>query len=277
MDINSQNIAVLFRAIRKFNGLYQADFAKMLGVTQGTISKIESGLLSPELILWFKFLKVFNIKDPYCFTYKGVEFGSDVFQGMATKTSRLAPGFVFDEKNCITTVRKVRPIFDYLMANNQKLLNKFLEKNSIAIELFYILNHPLNDEIVNLLFEFLDSHKFNSQFMNNVDFSFESTLGGFTDELQDKVGSSSFFSDILTVDGDFFVYENSSAKNQYFVSLLKKDFGKIKNLNSFDSILNYNLLFPYRAVKAIKGSESVGSPMIVQLKENQRWRVDYVS
>lgn len=277
MEINSQSIAVLFRAIRKFNGLYQADFAKILGVTQGTISKIESGLLGPELILWFKLLKVFKIKDPYCFTYKGLEFSSEVIQGLATTPSRLAPGFVFDEKNCITTVRKIRPIFDYLFANNQKLLNKFLEKNSIAIELFYILNHPLNDEIVNLLFDFLDSHKFNSQFMNTVDFSFESTLGGVTNELQEKVSSSNFFSDMLTVEGDFFVYENSSLKNQYFVSLLKKDFGKIKKLNSFDSILNYNLLFPYRAVKAIKGSENFGIPMIVQIKENQRWRVDYVS
>jgi transcriptional regulator with XRE-family HTH domain len=52
-----------FKAKRIAQEWHQTQMASVLGVTQGTISKIESGKMSPDLQLYLRFKKFFNVTD----------------------------------------------------------------------------------------------------------------------------------------------------------------------------------------------------------------------
>lgn len=53
--------SIIFKTVRKAKGLRQVEMAKRLGCTQGTISKIESGSMKPEVDVYITFLKTFDI------------------------------------------------------------------------------------------------------------------------------------------------------------------------------------------------------------------------
>jgi DNA-binding XRE family transcriptional regulator len=68
-----ENIPEIFKKLRSENNLKQSEFAQKLGVTQGTISKIESGAMPPDLKLWYTLVTVFKVKNPFCFTEKSIK------------------------------------------------------------------------------------------------------------------------------------------------------------------------------------------------------------
>ncbi len=271
-EINN-SIAVLFKATRRFHRLQQTEFSAILGVTQGTISKIEAGSMSPELGLWFKFLRAFNIQDPYCFTYYGVEFNESAFQNLKTEGSALAPNFDFKKGNYIFNSRKLRPLYDFLVKNHSKTFETFLKDNKIGKEIFYILNHPITTEFADKFFSFLEENKINAKSVALLDLSFEHALGRQIKELSD---SSNIFS-VINEDNDTFLdYELSDTKGEYFINLKKKNLPFVKSLEKSDLVMNYNLLYPYhvmKSTKAIKGS----TPVIHEVKKDQRWQVTYAS
>lgn len=51
---------VVYRA-RKGKGMTQMRMSKIIGVSQATLSKIESGELEPRLSVWLKFCEKFEI------------------------------------------------------------------------------------------------------------------------------------------------------------------------------------------------------------------------
>jgi transcriptional regulator with XRE-family HTH domain len=54
-------MANFIKDIRKAHNLKQTEMSARLGVTQGTISKIESGVMAPDLATYLKFKKEFMI------------------------------------------------------------------------------------------------------------------------------------------------------------------------------------------------------------------------
>lgn len=52
----------LFLQVRTQRNLKQVDFAKVIGVTQGAVSKIEAGQLSPDVFTYLKFSRQFGVE-----------------------------------------------------------------------------------------------------------------------------------------------------------------------------------------------------------------------
>lgn len=276
LDNTTQNLAAIFKATRKFNQLQQTEFAAILEVTQGTISKIESGNMHPELGLWFKLLKSFNITDPYCFTYGGVEFNEDVFQTLKKAGSPLLPKFNFSNEKTIFTVRTIRPIFDFILKNHLKTFEGFLKEQKISIEIFYILNHPLPSDFAESFFIFLQENKINEKSVALLNLNFNSTYGGLSDSIL-KSNSPEMFFDVLNKDKDALVkYKLNPSSNTYTVSLNKKNLSLVESLSVKDLVINYNLLYPYHFLKSTKQCK-ITPPVITEIKKNQEWKIAYAS
>ena len=267
------SIAALFKSTRKFHRLQQTEFSAILGVTQGTISKIEAASMSPELGLWFKFLRAFNIQDPYCFTYYGVEFDEAAFQKLRTDGSSLAPAFDFSKSNYIFTVRKIRPLYDFLMKNHSKSFENFLKDNKISKEIFYILNHPLTTEFADTFFSFLEDNKINAKSVALLDLNFEHALGRQMKELMATESSDGIFS-IINEDQDNILEYEFGNKGEYFINLKKKNLPFVKSLEKPELVMNYNFLYPYHVMKSTKNIK-ISAPQITEVKKDQRWQVLY--
>lgn len=69
-----KNCKNIFLAVRKFHALQQHEIAKLLGTTQGSISKMENKFYLPEIVLWFNLTKKFKIKETDCFLTMNLEF-----------------------------------------------------------------------------------------------------------------------------------------------------------------------------------------------------------
>ena len=270
----TNNIAILFKTTRKFHRLQQTEFSAILGVTQGTISKIESSTMSPELGLWFKFLKAFNIQDPYCFTYAGIEYSENNFQNLKKDGSPFAPKFNFKSGDYLFNVRKIRPLFDFVLKHHSKAFETFLKDKKINLEIFYILNHPLPADFIDSFFSFLDENKINAKSLALLDLSFDSALGRQMESLRSLDSSQDIFS-ILNNDADTFMeYEYSENMGEYFINVKSNEHDFFKSLKKSDFIMNYNILYPYHFLKSAKNIK-VSTPIVSELKKDTRWQVLY--
>lgn len=271
-EINN-SIAVLFKATRRFNRLQQTEFSAILGVTQGTISKIEAASMGPELGLWFKFLKSFNVQDPYCFTYYGIEFNESAFASLRTMGSALAPNFDFQKGNYIFSARKLRPLYEFLVNNHTKSFEKFLKDNKIAKEIFFILNHPITTDFADTFFTFLEENKINEKSVAMLDLNFDHALGRHLKDLSD---SAKIFTVINSENDTMLEYEPSDTKGEYFINLKKKGLPFVKSLEKSELLMNYNLLYPYHVMKSTKAIDGA-TPVIHEIKKDQRWQVTFAS
>lgn len=274
-EINN-SVCVLFKATRKFHRLQQTEFAAILGVTQGTISKIESATMAPDLSLWFNFLKSFDIQDPYCFTYNALELNDSAFNKLKSEGSNLLPDFDYSKDNYITTSKKIRPLFDFLMANHTKTFDNFLKDNRISKEIFYILNHPLTSDFIDKFFSFLNENKINAKSVSLLNLNFEHSLGREKDELASTESSSDIFSILNRNNEGVIAYECDGKNGEYFINLNKKGQQLIAQLEYSDLIMNYNFLYPFHVFKSTKNIKGT-TPHIHEVKKDQRWKVTYAS
>lgn len=272
----NSSIAVLFKSTRRFHRLQQTEFSAILGVTQGTISKIEAASMSPELGLWFKFLRAFNIQDPYCFTYYGVEFDESAFTKLKTEGSSLAPGFDFTKGNYIFNVKMIRPLYDFLVKNHSKNFEAFLKEKKISKEIFYILNHPLTTEFADTFFTFLDENKINAKSVALLDLNFDHSLGRQMKDLISSESSDDIFKIINSDSDSMLEYEYTGNKGEYFINLKKKNLPFVKSLEKSDLVMNYNFLYPFHVMKATKNIRG-SMPSITEIKKDQRWQVTFAS
>lgn len=56
------NVAVLFKQTREQNEWTQVDMATFLGITQGALSKIESGQMNPNYSTYIRFSRNFQVE-----------------------------------------------------------------------------------------------------------------------------------------------------------------------------------------------------------------------
>ncbi len=268
---SNKSIAALVKATRKFHRLQQTEFSAILGVTQGTISKIEAASMGPELGLWFKFLRAFNIQDPYCFTYYGLEFDQSSFANLESDGSALAPNFNFTKDNIVFTVRTIRPLFDFITKNHSKAFDLFLKENKISKEFFFILNHPVTSEIAHKFFIFLEENKITAKSVALLDLNFEYALGRHMKDISSSESSDELFTIINNNTDSGLEYEFSGIKGEYFINL--KNHAK-SSISHSELIMNYNFLYPYHVMKSLK-SLKAKTPKIQEVKKDSRWHVTY--
>lgn len=272
----NNSVCVLFKATRKFHRLQQTEFAAILGVTQGTISKIEAAVMAPDLSLWFNFLKSFDIQDPYCFTYSALELNDAAFLKLKIEGSSLLPTFDYKKDDCLFTIKKIRPLYDFLMVNHTKSFENFLKDNKISKELFYILNHPLTSEFVDTFFSFLNENKINAKSVSLLNLNFEHSLGREQNELASSDSSSDIFSILNKNNESVLFYEFDGKNGEYFINLNKKGQQLIHPLENSELIMNYNFLYPFHVLKSTKNIKGA-TPHIHEVKKDQRWKVTYAS
>lgn len=61
-QIENNKMASVFFQVRIQRNAKQTEFAKCLGVTQGTISKIESGKMTPDVFTYIRFSRQFGVE-----------------------------------------------------------------------------------------------------------------------------------------------------------------------------------------------------------------------
>lgn len=271
---SNKSIASLIKATRKFHRLQQTEFSAILGVTQGTISKIEAASMGPELGLWFKFLQAFNIQDPYCFTYHGLEFEQNAFAKLQTEGSALAPHFDFSKEKVVFTIRTIRPLFDFITKNHSKSFDAFLKENKIAKEIFYILNHPVTTEMADKFFSFLEENKINAKSVALLDLNFDYALGRQMKDISSSENSVELFNIINNNVDNSLEYEFSGVKGEYFINLKNITESSLKSVVQSELIMNYNFLYPYHIMKSVKNFKTK-TPKIQEVKKDSRWHVTY--
>lgn len=262
MHIDQKDFGMIFKATRKINRLQQVSFAAILDVSQGTISKIESGIMQPELSLWFNFLKSFNIVAPYCFTYGGVEFHESIYKEFKKNGAPLLPLFDFNKDKIIFEVKTIRPLVDFLMKNHLKVFSIFLKKNKIRPEVFYILNHPLTFNFADVFFCFLQEHKINEKLLTIVDLNFKSSHG-------------QFYSDFLTSKNLALInYNFNTEAGTYYVELKAKNKYAWEKLESRDLALKYILFLPFYFLKSTNQCRA-NPPEIFEVAQGAKWQISY--
>jgi len=232
--------------------------------------------MHPELGLWFKLLKSFNITDPYCFTYGALEFNKEVFQSLKVNGSALLPQYDFSSEKIIFNVRTIRPIFDFIVKNHMKAFEVFLKEKKISIEIFYILNHPLTFDFAGDFFSFLQENKINEKSVALLNLSFNLAHRGLSDSLL-KSNSPEMLFDVLNKETDDLVkYKFDSSSNVYTATLSKKNQSIVDSLAAKDLLMSYNILYPYYFLKSTKQCK-VTPPVITEIKKNLEWQISYAS
>ena len=161
-------------AIRKFHGYGQMELAKEFQVSQSNVSKIESGILAPDLRLWMELTRAFKVKDPYCFYYGTAEIETIPQLNKIGKTFYKGTGFKIPRKylsDALITSRKIRPLIDMRESNLEKQWNEFLDDTKIPREIFDILNFPIPSLIVKDFADFIQRYSSKIDFAKDLDFA----------------------------------------------------------------------------------------------------------
>ena len=256
------NLAKIFKSMRLLLGLHQSDFGVILGVTQGTISKIEAGSMQCDLIIYFKLSLMLSFLDPCCVQNGAVELLNYQFN---KKGSNLAPSFDFENEPSIFEIRRIRPLYDYLEKKHPKELSIFLKKNGIRSEIFCILNHPVTAPLADSFFSFLKSVNITIKNLQLIDFNFDSAYGGKCKELV-ELGSDDFINRIQN-ESNFLTFK-TSGENSYTAALKAPNKNLIESLENRKLIIYYNVIFPYCFFRKNQNSLKMEENM-----ENQSWKV----
>ncbi len=162
------NIGPIIRAVRKFFNLQQWELANTLGITQGNLSKIENQLHAPDLIIWYRFLDSFNVRDSKCFLNNSIEIDESFFLALRSNGSYLAPNFDFKDGNYLCRVQDLNSIWDDLKINDPDILIKFFKKFKVHEEILLISNHPLTTKFIIELAAFQKEKAITREILNLV-------------------------------------------------------------------------------------------------------------
>jgi len=143
-------ISLLFRAGRKDRGFSQLDVSQALGISQGTLSKLENGVLSPSATLWFDFCSLTGIPSDSLLTGK-------IDHGHSLSGKILEPSDFFRIKSKYkidsgSSVRSVLPFLIQAKANlGQKKSNSLIEHLGVDPDYFCNVDHSIS---ISFLFDF---------------------------------------------------------------------------------------------------------------------------
>ncbi|QDK42728.1 hypothetical protein DOM21_14965 [Bacteriovorax stolpii] len=235
------NIANIFKAVRNFYGLQQTEFAAVLGVTQGSISKIEASIMKPEMALWFKFTKSFHILDPCCCEYGGVEINLSKDKNQSSFQSPFVPQIAFDLKKNYVLVKDIKPILDLLKKEAAVQLKLIFEGYKINSRILYIHNHPLPINFVDEVLSCFNTVVSN-QDLEKIDFEFNTSYGYSAQNLK----MNNLRDCIQHIEKETkickFYFDN---ENLYSVKISKEFSSVIDQLDFGDLFTEYLILLPY--------------------------------
>jgi len=155
------NAGRVVHAVRKFHGYGQVELAQEFKLSQSNISKIESGILIPDLFFWMDFSRAFSVSDPYCFSYGAAEIRGIPKLGKVERSFYKRVGFKIPRdllSDPLITSRKIRPLIHVFEKNLTKPWGAFLEATKIPAPMFDILNFPIPTLVVKALADFAQQY-----------------------------------------------------------------------------------------------------------------------
>ncbi|MCO4754723.1 MAG: helix-turn-helix transcriptional regulator [Bacteriovoracaceae bacterium] len=140
---------LVIKALRKYNGYQQASFCKFLNIQQGTLSKIESGLLSINATVWIDICMKFKINPEAIITGR-----IEMVEDLPLKLRQEVAGNMKVKKrftrNMGSTVRTVYPLINFLRHQiGMDKTNELLKHLGAPPEYFVIQNLPISILFIN--------------------------------------------------------------------------------------------------------------------------------
>lgn len=141
MKIDETILAKLIYAARKRKGFTQSYVSKETSITQGTLSKIETGLCSVSAKHWFLLSKLLDIPSDAVWT--GV-----IDRGVRPSRESEKNTFKLPKKyftNAHSSVKEIIPILEYVAQDiGQEQVDNYLKQIGINEHYFYDLNNTIN-------------------------------------------------------------------------------------------------------------------------------------
>ncbi len=133
------------RAGRKLRGLNQTDLCAQLGISQSYLSKVENGLVEPNVSLWFNLCDVLKIG------YNAWREGFiDLLTPASLRSELSENNFKLPSKYAVcrgTKVRALRPLLQrFEKTQGKEALHGFLKERKIDPDFFTILDNQVNFE-----------------------------------------------------------------------------------------------------------------------------------
>ncbi len=146
-----QKTARIFRAARKSRGYKQIDISSAMNVNQGTISKLENGILTPDAGTWYKFCKLLNLEPDL--TYRS----GYLFSTIPSKQFCGGKFFKKEKSNGLITVKECIPFINVIHEFN--LMDQFeivLKKKQIDRDILAIAEYKIPIRVLTIIFDFLN-------------------------------------------------------------------------------------------------------------------------
>lgn len=163
MDQSRAKFASIFKTTRKLFKLNQSEFARKLGITQGTVSKLEKGLLGPDAALWYAFCMEFGLyadatyRSGYLFFKEEVDFKGDEFKMGKFHQERLIK------------VKEITPLLHSM--NEYQILDNFydvLKNKGIEREALIVPEYEVPFEVLKTALDVAYSVKSSKILMNHA-------------------------------------------------------------------------------------------------------------
>lgn len=165
-----ENIKRMVKLLRFESGLDQINFSKLMGCTQGTLSKIESGILEISAIQYRHLSKVFNISELEWDL--GIRDSGEKIGKVTFLDPKLASRFRIPIRysfNCANSARFCIPLINYFKEEfgEDALLDFLISKgfNRKSLLYFYDYNHLIN---LNFILDLAKQIKANKDFSNET-------------------------------------------------------------------------------------------------------------
>lgn len=248
-------------------GFQQTEMAAILGVTQGTISKVEAADMKIEMTLWFEFVRKFRLKDSYCCLYGSLELESlDEISIKEFKSPFFSKGTLFHD-NRYFLVKDIRPLIDLLHKRASLLLEEMIDTHKIYQGVFNINNHPLYFSLVEDILTNLNKTLINKK-LQDLNLEFDATFG-LHEELKD-------FETQLTMiqKASRWCKYGHLKKNQYQVSFTPQDYSFLKKIKNSELLIEYLILVPFLFYSS---STQKKSSLAAEIKEEEKhvWKVTF--
>ncbi|MEK6624598.1 MAG: helix-turn-helix transcriptional regulator [Bdellovibrionota bacterium] len=275
-------------AIRKFHNYGQVELAKEFNVSQSNVSKIESGLLAPDLRLWMDLTRAFKVRDPYCFYYGTAEIENIPQLSKVGKSFYKSVGFKIP-KNYISeplvTSRKIRPFIDVFETTYAKAWNEFLSETNIPAGIFDILNFPIPSLMVKDLADFIQKNASKLDFTKDLNLMSQTNHGLL---FEDYASASTPFNLLkyfvhkqkdYGIDVEYSIAEekeHESAINVHISPQLLNIFSK-KDLAT-NKFFNFSAQYPMLLMKSKESNAKSPGPGKVRMQEtsDSSWKMSYV-
>ena len=135
---------LVIKALRKYHGYQQASFCKFLNIQQGTLSKIESGLLSINATVWIDICMKFKINPEAIITGR-IEMVEDLPLKLRYELVGNMKVRKRYTRNMGSTVRTVYPLINFLRHQiGMEKTNELLKFLGAPPEYFVIQNLPIS-------------------------------------------------------------------------------------------------------------------------------------